>query len=193
MQLKDMIGRVRRALVDVPPDRYGDYDIIELLNNGQKELTGYSHKKETVEVEIEPEQENIPFPEDLLKLVNAYIGERGIELKDLNREMKRKEYGEPRSYYVRQGKLYLWPIPRVEDTVIIEYIPHPEKLTEDDDEPSIEGAAEYMVAYALRQIYMELNSPLFELWQQEKMRLLHLFVDNEDQHYQGSFTVNLRW
>ncbi len=193
MTLKQMIARVNRALTGIAPGRIGEPDIVDMLNDAQRELAKQSTKVTEKEIEVDKNQEKVPFPDDLLILSTVLWSDERRELMEEPTRMPERDFGDPRFYYIENGQILFHPVPNRENTVHIVYKPEPEALKEDEDTPYIEGAGNYMVAYTLHRIHLENGTQVIGLWENEKYKELISFLDGEDQNYYTPFRVPPRW
>jgi len=195
MELKQLIARVNRATPNLPPGSIGTNDIIDLLNEGQLNLANMSHKTALKKYELEDGYDAVPFPEDKLKIVNVYWSEdkRKLEAGAGSVPDSGEWATEPRIYYMMSSAIMLRPVPRTGDSVYVEYIPKPVPMEEDGDEPELDGADEYIVAYALHRLHLEGNSPGADTWDRERARALALFLETHDQEYQAPFKILPLW
>jgi len=194
--LRELIARVLRALPAESPDRWGDFDIQQMLNKGQDELAVYTNQVVVSEINLPAETSEIDLPEDLLKLVEVYWGDEDGR----RRLIFQKEYvtsyetkGDLMYYNVLSNKLKFWPVPDVDSNIYLVYVKKPTPMMKNDDEPAFEGSGEVLVAYTLREIYMENSDPKGEFWDIEYNRQLMLWKASYDQHYQKPFQVEMIW
>lgn len=201
MNLRKMIARVLRALPNLPPNAIGENDIVDLLNEGLENVANFSTKTQTRVYAMTANTDSVPFPEDMLKLVNVYWSEDKIEL-EASLEKIPKEYlleesenyqGTPIYYYVEDGRIVVRPIPLLTDSIYIVYTMKPTVMVEDTDTPDIEGCEEYLIAHALYRLHLEANSPSFQLWGMEKTQALAMFLEAHEGNYQTPFRVIQTW
>ena len=202
MNLKKMTARVMRALPNLPPNTIGTNNIVDLLNEGLENLASMSNKTTTLVYAVEEDTDSVYFPSDMLRLVNVYWSDDKTEL-EASLEKTPKPYldedddeeytGTPIYYYVEDGRIVLRPIPNEDENLYVVYTRKPTTMTNDTDEPDLEGAEEYMIAYALYRLHLEANSPSFQLWDMERTRALAVFTDVHDGNYQTPFRVIPTW
>ena len=193
MELKKMIARVMRALPHTPPNVIGEQDIVDLLNEAQLNLARLSSKvSEHIET-VAADGDEIPFPDDCLKIVTVYHD--GNELSSAIGKLPGEDEGSglPVKYYTIGNKLIIRDASATEEDYTVAYIPKPADLTEDTDTPDLEGSEEYLVAYALYRLHLEASSPNFQLWDMERSRALAMFMETSDQNYQTPFRVTAQW
>jgi hypothetical protein len=162
-------------------------------------LTAVADTGNNLVYEIDVIPDRMDFPNDMYMISTIYYGE---DKKELSPAIGKLEYetitdndntSEPTNFYIRGSEIILRPRPVTEDIAWISYIPKPTILENDTDEPDLSGADEYMIAYALYRIYLEANSPSFQLWDLEMSRTLNIFMETSDQNYQQPFGGKLLW
>ena len=193
MTLKNMIARVMRALPTIDPSEVSEPDIVDILNEGLKYIASLSHITKTEEYTINEEQEYLDLPDDMLRLKNVYWSEDKKELIMGKRDLPKDLTGEPIYYYLRQGKIYLRPIPDLEEQLYLVYIPKYEAMVEDNDTPGIEHIEEFLIAYTLEKIHLEANSPMVERWEMEKVKALGMYLEIYDSEYVIPFNITPLW
>ena len=207
MTLKQMIARVMRALPMSAPGQLGETDIIDLLNEAQRELAVRSNKYCIQETALEADYDTVALPDDLLKLVEVYWGDGGTK-RELYPEKERypltdtveegegeSEYsvGYPSKYYVKDRRIIIRPIPTTDNTVYVLYVNRPTDMVEDDDEPELDGSEEYLIACALQRIHLEAGSEMARVWEAEKLKHFVIWRDSSDQNYETAFKVDGSW
>ena len=201
MNLRKMVARVMRALPNLPPNSIGANDVVDLLNEGLNNIAAMSTKTATLTYELDADTDSVPFPEDMLKLVNVYWSDDKVELEASLEKMPKtflddddEEYtGTPIYYYVEDGRIVVRPIPNEDENLYVVYTRQPTVMVEDTDVPDIEGTEEYIIAYALYRLHLEANSPSFQLWDMERTRALAMFMDTYEANYQTPFRVIAQW
>ena len=202
MNLKKLLARVQRALPTLAPGTFGENDIIDLLNEAQLNIATVSTKTTALKYDIDESTDSIPFPPDMLRLVNVFWGKDKKELEaSMNNYMMVDEIptenaflkGEPSVYYVEDGRIVFRPVPLTSNEMTVVYTRKPTEMKDDKDTPDIEGVEEYLIAYALYRIHMEVGSPSLQLWDQERMRALAVFTSNHEQNYSTPFKIVGRW
>lgn len=177
-----------------------DYTVSYVVDDENLVLTSSAGTNTAVAYEVEAIPDRVDFPTDLLKVVTVYYSADKNELETaigkVHREIDSDEIddsSDPTEYYTVGTEIILRPRPTTEDIVYVAYIPKPATLAADTDEPELDGADEYMVAYALYRIHLEANSPSFQLWDMERSRALATFMETSDQNYQTAFRVIPYW
>ena len=211
MTLKQLLSRVMRALPNESPDRWGTDDIIEMLNDAQNELAIASQKFTVQEYELDADYANVPFPDDVLMLMNVYWGQADSDTKaELYQDMdalptydedgagdEEDEFssgaGDPRKYYVKDGRLILRPIPDTDGIVTTVYIKRPTLMADMADTPEFDDSEKYLVSHVLRRIHMESGSQMFQLWNMEQERDKANWLSGAGQNYQRPFRVKSVW
>lgn len=193
MKLKKMIARVFRALPSLPPGTMGEPEIVDLLNEGLKNIALLTKKTTMLPYDLDEDSDSIPFPEDMIKLVNVFWSDDKTELMAGIGKSFGDETGDPLYYYVEDGRIVVRPIPTTDDSLWVEYVRQPTELKDDDDEPDIEGSSEYIISFALHRIHLEASSPAIQLWEMERYRTLSLFMETVDDNYQTPFRVVQSW
>lgn len=191
MKLKKMIARVFRALPTVPPGSIGENDIIDYLNEGLESIASMSTKTTALEYNLDANADSIPFPVDMMKLVNVLW--ENTELSESIIKTLPDTTGNPTNYWVEDGRIVFRPIPSTDGTVHIIYTKEPTELENDDDVPDIEGVSEYLVNYALYRIHLEANSPSYQVWETKRYESLAIFMETYDQNYQTPFRIIPMW
>ena len=199
MTLKQMIARVMRALPSMPPGAIGENDIIDILNQAQKHLSRISSKLKVSEFDLDANYNIVPLPLDLLTLDSVFWKSTSVD-RELYPEKDSLPLGiedttvsDPYRYYTKGSRIMVYPIPGVDATVSISYIPIPAEMYNDDDTPDLEGSEEYMIAYTLHRLHMESASPLMQLWEAEKAKEEFTFLQTTDQNYRTPFQVDINW
>lgn len=190
-----MLARVHRAVPTLPPNQVGEQDIIDMFNEGLYHLATVTSKVSHLRCALDAGSNTIPFPEDFLRISNVYDGNTNKELWQMEGHYKTKEdsTGEPKEYYIEDGRLHFYPTPLVDTSVVIEYMRRPTELVNDDDEPDIENTEEYLIAYAVRNIYFESGSPMFQYWDSKRTEALAHFVHTTEDTYSAPFRIVQSW
>ncbi len=199
MKLKKLVARVMRALPNLAPGTIGEQDIIDILNQAQEHLSRLSAKVVSSEFALEAEYNIVPFPTDLLTLESVSWTSGSVE-RELYPARNKLPVGnetdsisEPQRYYTKGSRVEIYPIPHVDGTVTITYVPTPTEMSDDDDTPDLEGSDNYLVAFALHRLHLEASSPLFQIWETEKNKEEYTFMQTTDQNYRTGFSVTLQY
>jgi hypothetical protein len=203
MTLKQLIARVMRALPATTPGSIGENDIIDILNQGQLHLSRVSAKKIVYQHALEEDYDIVPFPSDLHIIARVYWESDNVsrelypdkEPLPVDEELDDTEdtADEPNRYYVLGRRLAIRPVPAVDGTVSIYYVPKPTTMASDTDEPDLDGSDEYLIAFALHRLHLEANSPVFQLWEMEKAKEEYTWLQTANQNYETPFQVEQRW
>ncbi len=194
MNLKTMVARVMRATPVLPPGRLGEQDVVDMLNHAQLHLSRISSKVIMSEFELDADYNIVPFPTDILTLSAVYWSSGAGERELIPSPMRLNDTtGEPRYYYAKGSRLYLYPTPARSGTVTTSYVPVPTTMVADDDTPDIENSENYLIAFALQRIHLEANSPLFQVWDMEKAKEEYTFTQTTEQNYRTPFRVEAQW
>jgi len=193
MTLKELIARVMRGMPTIQPAKVSEPDIIDIINEGIKEIAKLSNITTVEEYTVEAETEYVELPDNFLKLKNVFWGEDKRELLMGHSDMPREILRTPKYFYLRKGKIYFRPIPNIEEPMYLVYIPLPAKLVNDGDEPEIENIEEYLVAYTLEKIHLENNSAMKDRWEIEKLKALSIYLDTDDSQYVTPFRPTMLW
>lgn len=203
MNLKQLVARVMRALPKMAPGTVGEQDVVDMLNQAQLHLSRISAKKIVYQHALEADYDIVPFPSDLHTLSGVYWESDSVSRElypdkeplpvDEENDDTEETATEPTRYYVLGRRLAIRPIPGVEGTVSIHYVPKPTELVKDTDEPDLEGSDEYLIAFALHRFHLENNSPAFQLWEMEKAKEEYTWLQTVNQNYITPFQVDQRW
>lgn len=199
MNLREMVARVMRSLKSIPPGTVGYTDIVDILNQGQRQLAVHSNKICVFETTLEGNKDIIALPTDLLKLYSVYwkspngMRELSPARGKLPIDTVVESRAEPINYYVKDGTVIVRPIPGFEGTLSVSYVPKPTEMVNDSDEPDLEGSEEYLVAFTLHRIFIEHGNPLAQVWEVEMTREQVNYIATTDQNYMTPFQSEISW
>ena len=198
MNLRQMVTRVMRPLKAIPPGTVGYTDIVDMLNQGQRQLAVHSNKLCVFETTLEGHKDIIALPTDLMRIDSVYWkspnGEREVfPARDKLPIDNYEHRAEPARYFVKDGTLIVRPIPGFEGELRVAYVPKPTEMVNDEDEPELEGSEEYLIAFTLHRIFLEHNNPAAQVWEAEMAREQLNYVATTDQNYQTPFQSEISW
>ncbi len=198
MALKEMIARVMRAVPAVAPGTIGENDIVNILNQAQQHLARLSSRSVIEEHTLAAGDDTVSMPVDVSALVSVYWKSDSIE-RELSvteeRVLLDREFtvSEPTHYYTKAGEIVVYPSPAIEGDVSVHYVPVPALMSEDTDTPDLKNCEEYLIAFALHRLHLEAGSPMLQLWEVEKMKEEHTFMQTSDQNYSTPIMIELKW
>ena len=198
MTLQEMVARVMRAIPGVAPGVIGELDVIDMLNEAQKHLSRLVSRFVVSEFELEADYNIVPMPTDLLTLISVHWKSDSVE-RELYPSPERLpvenvySINEPKLYYVKAERVIVQPTPLVDGTVSIAYVPTPTAMSKDTDTPDLKDSEGYLIAYALHRLHLEAGSPQLQLWELEKMKEEHTFIQTSDQNYSNPIQLDMNW
>ena len=198
MTLKEILARVMRLAHDLPPDRYGENDLIDMVNVAQEEIAMRSSRFEQQDEVMPAGDSEADLPGDMLRLQEVYWGDEQ-RMRELFPWVGRvppsgSVTGIPVRYIVSGDKLILNPVPDMEKTLSIIYTPKPAKLGEVpgglDEEVGLPGAGDVIVSYVLFRIGVEtMDADRVAIWQADYERKLEQWLATYDDVYQKPIKV----
>lgn len=146
MNLGDIIISVQRQFGDDTEAQITTEDITRWANDGQLEVARrteallFTFTESTVQG-----QREYPLPADFLRvnkvtwsgLVLSRTSSADMDKSFPTRDVSPFRPGAPNSYYVRNRKIYLFPVPDSVQDLVVEYNARPVSLVETDDQPSL--------------------------------------------------------
>lgn len=193
MNLAELIMNVRSILREPIPARWSDSDIIRYINNAIKDLAKLSFKENTITLSVLSGTPNINMPADVLNLVRVYWEDENVKRELYSAingyPLDNTELGTPSCYYVINDKIEIRPIPLLNGSLVIQYIPKPALLVNNTDEPSIKNADEAIISYAVWRALLEDSNPMAQLWEADYVKNAIKWQSLEAENYVLPFKI----
>ena len=198
MMLSMMVARVMRSMKGIAPGTYGYNDIVDMFNEGQRELSVISSKIAVAEIEVDAGDNAVDMPVDILSLSGVRWTSQSTSrmltpTKDYLPNDHNETVSEPYRYYTHNRQILIRPTPGVDGVLSIEYIPVPPPLEDDEDTPYLEGSEDFLIANALFKMHLEMGTPMMQIWEQERRKHMGHYVATTDQNYATPFEGDLIW
>lgn len=139
MNLRELTEACQHAIAEVsdaffPPEVWRGF-----LNAAQNEFARKTRCIERIsQGRTAPGRRVYPLDLDFFHINLVRCGDRVLKpISSYDMEARVEERGHPTHFHVNAGRLFLWPTPTVQETLVVWYNASPEDMVQDEDEPEI--------------------------------------------------------